>query len=161
MRTCSVEGCDKKHMAKGYCVMHYRRVTRYGMLESTYDPVIRFHQNYIPEPMSGCWLWTGFEHHNGYGGLMIKNVTVLAHRLSWQIHNGPIPKGLCVCHKCDTPFCVNPDHLFLGTNKDNIHDAIRKGRIDFSERTKKQRRNKINGRFVKKSAITNYLEREK
>ena len=156
-RKCSVDGCEKKHEAKGYCIMHYRRVTRYGMIESTYDPVVRFHKNYNRDSKTDCWMWTGWTDNKGYGGLMHKNKPLKAHRLSWEIHKGPIPEGLYVCHHCDTPPCVNPDHLFVGTAKDNTHDAIKKGRMKPRENAAKIPR--INGRFATKaSAIRGYFE---
>lgn len=76
-----------------------------------------------------CWLWTGVV-VNGYGALSAdarKNMR--ASRLSWEMHHGPIPPGMLVCHKCDTPLCVNPDHLFLGSGRDNMQDCLRKGRF--------------------------------
>ena len=74
-----------------------------------------------------CWLWTGYCPPGGYGRIGARP-SITTHRLSWELHNGPIPAGLCVCHKCDVPRCVNPDHLFLGTNTDNLRDAANKGR---------------------------------
>lgn len=92
-------------------------------------PEVRFERSYIPEPNSGCWLWLGGERgSNGYGGIKFEGRTIPAHRYSWILHNGPIPEGLCVCHRCDIPTCVNPSHLFLGTTKENNDDKIRKGR---------------------------------
>ena len=82
-----------------------------------------------PDPNSGCWLWVGTWSMKGYGNLVVKGKTYRAHRLQWERFNGPIPDGLIVCHRCDTPPCVNPDHLFLGTNKDNTLDAVSKGHI--------------------------------
>ena len=76
---------------------------------------------------SDCWLWVGAADRQGYGRIKT-STTVLAHRKSWEIHNGPIPDGLLVCHKCDNPPCVRPDHLFLGTNDDNMADMVQKGR---------------------------------
>jgi hypothetical protein len=77
----------------------------------------------------GCWEWTAYRLKNGYGRMKKKTAElVLAHRISWEIHNGPIPNNLQVLHHCDNPSCVNPDHLFLGTVKDNMLDCARKGR---------------------------------
>lgn len=75
----------------------------------------------------GCWAFTGAL-VSGYGQLRINGQQIYAHRLSWIEHNGPIPKGLYVLHKCDNRWCINPDHLFLGTYKDNSDDMIKKGR---------------------------------
>lgn len=74
----------------------------------------------------GCWFWTGGL-TKGYGQTNVPKHTY-AHRFSWQIHKGPIPAGQCVLHHCDTPRCVRPDHLFLGTDGDNTRDRIKKGR---------------------------------
>ena len=76
----------------------------------------------------GCWLWQGSRGKKGYGRLSRGNKTVLAHRISWQLHNGPIPGGLCALHACDNRVCVRPDHLFLGTIADNNVDMVTKGR---------------------------------
>jgi hypothetical protein len=84
---------------------------------------------YIPEPMSGCWLWLGcVNKEGGYGLLTYRRRQYSAHRFSWTLHRGEIPAGLCVLHKCDTPSCINPDHLWLGTTGDNSRDRERKKR---------------------------------
>ena len=75
-----------------------------------------------------CWLWTGHRNEDGYGTLGWQYKQYSAHRLSYEIAYGAIPPGLCVCHRCDNPPCVRPDHLFLGTQADNMRDRYRKGR---------------------------------
>ena len=87
-----------------------------------------FLSNYIPVPESGCWLWLGGTSRHGYGQLGGHRKNVLAHRAFYVAHKGEMPAGVCVCHKCDTPLCVNPDHMFLGTQKDNAIDRERKNR---------------------------------
>lgn len=83
----------------------------------------------MPEGEQGPWIWVGLRKTGGYGRLSFRSRKYLAHRLSWEIANGPIPDGNNVLHKFDDPPNVNPSHLFLGTQKDNMHDASVKGRI--------------------------------
>lgn len=76
-----------------------------------------------------CWLWFGSKQKNGYGNMCIGNKqTHSAHRVSYIIHKGKIPDGFSVMHKCDNKLCVNPNHLSIGTHKDNSHDMLKKGR---------------------------------
>ncbi len=76
-----------------------------------------------------CWLWLGAKDHKGYGFLYDSNYRLIpAHRFSFELVNGPIKLGLSILHKCDTPSCVRPDHLFSGTQTDNINDAYNKER---------------------------------
>ncbi len=76
-----------------------------------------------------CWEWTAGK-HLGYGKISILNKGVRAHRYSYELHFGAIPKGMMVCHRCDNRCCVRPDHLFIGTAEDNARDAYYKGRIN-------------------------------
>lgn len=75
-----------------------------------------------------CHIFTGSTDENGYGRITFQYKKHIAHRFSYEIQNGEIPKGMLVCHKCDNPPCVNPGHLFLGTELDNNMDKIKKGR---------------------------------
>lgn len=86
----------------------------------------RFFQK-IQKCDDGHWLWLGATIH-GYGMLWRDGKNNYAHRVSYELHNGPIAPGMCVCHTCDIPSCVNPEHLFLGTQKDNMIDCKNKGR---------------------------------
>jgi HNH endonuclease len=94
----------------------------------------RFEEKFIPEPNSGCWLWEASCRPNGYGQFgvgrsnkMLRKVDY-AHRVAWTLYCGEVPDGLHVLHKCDVRCCVNPDHMFIGTNADNMADKISKGR---------------------------------
>ena len=96
------------------------------------NDALRFWSYVSKSPLHGCWLWTGHSLPNGYGVIGIggrKGKQVYVHRWIYQQLRGEIPKGLYICHSCDTKLCVNPKHLFLGTPKDNTQDGIQKGRI--------------------------------
>lgn len=89
----------------------------------------RFRASYFVHPIRKCWIWTRARSAKGYGSMFIGGRYVSAHRASYILHRGPISDpGLYVCHRCDTPSCVNPDHLFLGTPRDNTNDRRAKGR---------------------------------
>lgn len=80
-----------------------------------------------------CWVWTAHKHPFGYGMIMVNGIPTGCHRISWELTNGPIPHGMSVLHKCDNPSCINPSHLFLGTQDDNMKDRSKKGRAPKGE----------------------------
>ena len=91
----------------------------------------RFWRHIFAPLDSECWLWTASVNVGGYGRLADKNLPAgyrLAHRFSYELHYGSIPRGMIICHRCDVPRCVNPEHLFIGTDADNMRDMIAKGR---------------------------------
>lgn len=94
-----------------------------------FDIVLSPNKNsYMKNFDNNCWIWNGSSDRDGYGMIQDCGKTKMAHRIGWEIYNGPIPKGLLVCHHCDIPSCVNPNHLFLETNKDNSNDMVKKRR---------------------------------
>lgn len=99
------------------------RLKRHGL------PIERFYRAIEFDPFGGCWLWAGtLLKSTGYGQLQIDGRSVGAHRFSYRIHKGDIPDGHCICHRCDVRACVNPYHLFVGTQRDNVLDMLAKGR---------------------------------
>lgn len=89
----------------------------------------RFYDFIKSGPIAGCWEWSGALNRSGYGLFCISGTKGMhASRASWILHKGPIPEGMCVCHSCDNPGCVNPDHLWLGTKADNNRDRSTKNR---------------------------------
>ena len=132
-RTCSIDGCHRLFRTRGFCTTHYKRWRKHG------DPLVvlkawhrltvegRF-KSRISVADNGCHVWTRGLNGNGYGAMKVNGKSVAAHRIAWTLANGPIPDGLCVLHKCDNRPCCNPDHLFLGTKRDNADDRDAKGR---------------------------------
>lgn len=92
----------------------------------------RFERSTIPEPNSGCLLWLGSHDHHGYGQMRNGQTLFYVSHIALQLAGRPIPKGMWALHRCDNPYCVNADHLFIGTQKDNMADAINKGRFNMT-----------------------------
>ena len=98
---------------------------------------------------NNCWFWTAYLNNKGYGVFRLNGKDQKAHRVSYKLNIGKIPKDLFVCHHCDNPGCVNPKHLWVGTAKDNAHDMIKKGRL-FTPRGEKCGLAKLKNKDIQK-----------
>lgn len=133
MKFCVVGSCDGFAIAHGLCSRHYQAWRKYGdpnhvVLKQHHGKTLKERVEIYTQRGRGCWTWTGHKDPNGYGRLNVKNKPMLAHRLSYEVHVGPIPAGKVLCHRCDNPSCVNPAHLMVGEQADNVADMARKGR---------------------------------
>lgn len=128
MSTC----CSMPHRhRRGMCRALYESALKSGAIVSARQvPVADRFWSRVAKSVEACWLWTGSKDDDGYGlAFFWHRRRIKAHRLSWELNRGPIPAGLDVLHSCDNPPCVRPDHLFLGTQVENMEDARRKGRL--------------------------------
>ena len=135
----------KKHCSKGLCQQCYDHQRHLAKMATSPKRKKGPPRGYIFKPLAKrfwskvdktsqqpCWIWTALRTRSypshPYGRLRISRKWAAAHRISWEIHYGKIPEGMLVCHSCDNTLCVNPNHLFLGTSKDNTQDMMNKGR---------------------------------
>lgn len=127
--SCSVDDCEAPVIARGWCFKHYARWRANGTTETVKmrPASVRLMERYRETP-TGCWEFTGGRSGSGYGVISQAGKSLLAHRVSYELHKGPIPDGMVVMHSCDNPPCINPAHLSTGTAGDNNRDRSRKGR---------------------------------
>jgi len=113
----------------------------------------RLNSKFIKDPKTQCWNWKNDLNKDGYGRITVSGKRYYAHRFSWIVHNGEIPADLYVLHKCDNPRCVNPKHLFLGTQKDNMADKESKGRSNNIKNLKKITGSKNGASYITEAIV--------
>jgi len=155
MKTCSVSGCTNKYRSIGLCGTHWKINKKYGTPTplcwcgepaqtqvGNYAPSLLCKSHTLTERFWGyvdvktedeCWEWTGTKTAANYGLIWWNDGLQYAHRLSLEMDGRPVPERWHACHTCDNPPCVNPNHLFVGTPKDNAQDKVAKGRHVFGE----------------------------
>lgn len=143
MILCAVAGCDRATSARGWCKRHYEIWRRHGdaghqvrafhgRSANGEDAVTKLHRKSVLTT-SGCREWTGWRDAGGYGRIAVGRQMKRAHVVAWEAANGrSVPNGMVVRHRCDNPSCVQPSHLLIGTQAQNVADMIGRGRIDRS-----------------------------
>lgn len=132
---CAEGGCEAPVVVRGRCENHYASPGFIGPRkflpsELSLDQALSFFGWFqVPGPLTTpCWVWGGTLNHGGYGRFRFQGKRVMAHRAAYMVHNGDIPDGLLIRHRCDNPPCINPQHLVTGTDQDNFNDRVsRKG----------------------------------
>lgn len=112
---------SRQHKPRFCTLRCFHRSVSKGLDEKLWSRVVK-------SDGDGCWEWQGHRTPFGHGQLTHRGVSLYAHRVSWELLNGPIPDGASVCHRCDNPPCVRPSHLWLGSQRDNLRDMADKGR---------------------------------
>lgn len=135
VKKCDVPACEKLRADNGQrrlCRMHKWRLATHGLFElpARHGPSAqeRFWAKVNKGAPNGCWEWTASRTKKGYGHFGFNGRTFIAHRFVLMMQGHEIPEDMAVCHRCDNPPCVNPEHLFIGTNQDNVDDMVSKGR---------------------------------
>lgn len=129
-RFCSIDGCRRKHKARGWCAQHYWRWQHYGSpkedisFERQVTAKERFWQHVDTGSPNACWIWTGARNRDGYGHFYVSGKLVAVHRFSFELHKGPIPEGMEIDHLCRTHPCVNPLHLDAVSHQTNNRRGV-------------------------------------
>jgi len=123
---CTVGDCGRPVKARGYCERHLARWSRLGSVELPQKPTTEERFWAKAAKTDGCWEWQGSRHPVGHGYFGLSDGTIVyAHRFSWELKYGAIPTAYQVNHLCDNPPCVRPDHLYIGTQRENFNDMVR------------------------------------
>lgn len=132
--SCAIEDCTSEVLSRIWCSKHYKRWQVHG------DP-LGGRSNHLLDRLAdkftvgdGCWEWTAHRDKHGYGRIRLNGIPALAHRVVYELLVGAIPEGLFALHHCDNPGCVRPDHIFLGTQRDNMRDMWKKGRSNLQKK---------------------------
>lgn len=130
--TCKLDRCERPKRARGYCEVCYRRLIYQGKIitEKPKPLMQRITEKTKIGSSDDCWVWQGLINRTGYPTMKRNSKNTLVHRIMFEIHKGFIKDGMLICHTCDNKRCVNPEHLYMGTQKTNRQDCVRRGRTN-------------------------------